>query len=169
VIRIDAASLQLTPHDPGVVIGGGVVVVVVVVVVLVVVMVVVVVVASVGLFVVATDGQPANSVVVLVLSANDLMLGTRPGGVRGLEGFGGPTGFLLLPVIEGNLSPNFNPLVVEVASVDSGNFSGASSGLNPGGKKEESNVESVSMLSNNEDISSLKSELEADLFSIFGF
>ena len=55
----------------------------------------------------------------------------------GREGFGGPIGFLLLPITEGNLSPNFKPFVVEVDSVDDDVFSsGASSGLNPGGKNE---------------------------------
>jgi hypothetical protein len=127
---------------------------------------------DVGFFLIATDGHPANSVVVLVLSANDLILGIRGGGVPGLDCcFGGPIGFLALPVTEGNLSPYFNPLVVEVASVEGGDFSLASLalgfGANPGGKNE--STLSVLMLSNKEDISNLKSELEAGVFSIFGF
>lgn len=93
------------------------------------------------------------------LSENDLILGIKGGGVFGLEGFGGPIGFLALPITEGNLSPNFKPLVVEVDSVAVGVFScGASSGLNPGGKREA--TDSVSMLSNKLEISNLKSELE---------
>ena len=83
----------------------------------------------------------------------------------GREGFCGPIGFLLLPITEGNLSPNFKPFVVEVDSVDDDVFSsGASSGLNPGGKNEA--TESVSMLSNKLEMSNLKSELEV---SVFGF
>ena len=89
----------------------------------------------------------------------------------GLDGFGGPIGFLALPVTEGNLSPYFKPLVVDVASVEGGGFLLASlasgSGLNPGGKNEATFF--VSILSNKEDISNLKSELEAELFSIFCF
>ena len=87
----------------------------------------------------------------------------------GREGFGGPIGFFLLPITEGNLSPNFKPFVVEVDSVDDDVFSsvvssGASSGLNPGGKNEA--TESVSILSNKLEMSNLKSELEV---SVFGF
>ena len=98
------------------------------------------------------------------LSANDLILGMSGGGVPGLDGFGGPIGFLALPVTDGNFRPYFPPLVV-----DSGTFSAAASGLNPGGRNEESKVESVSMLSNKEEISNLKSELDAEEFSIFSF
>ena len=87
----------------------------------------------------------------------------------GREGFGGPIGFFLLPTTEGNLSPNFKSFVVEVDSVDDDVFSsvvssGASSGLNPGGKNEA--TESVSMLSNKLEMSNLKSEL---VVSVFGF
>ena len=100
-----------------------------------------------------------------------MILGIRGGGVFGLDALGGPIGFLALPVTEGNLSPYFNPLVVEVASVEGGDFSLESLvsgfGLNPGGKNE--STLSVLILSNKEDISNLKSELEAEVFSIFGF
>ena len=95
----------------------------------------------------------------------------RGGGVFPRDGFGGPIGFLALPVTEGNLRPNFNPLVVEEDSVEGEDFSLSSlssgSGLNPGGKNEE--TESVLILSNKLDISNLKSELEAELFSMFDF
>ena len=97
------------------------------------------------------------------LSENDFILGIKGGGVFGRDGLGGPIGFLALPITEGNLSPNFKPFVVDADSVDV--FScGASSGLNPGGKKE--STDSVSMLSNKLEMSNLKSELED---SVFGF
>ena len=111
------------------------------------------------------------------LSANDFILGISGGGVFGREGFGGPIGFLALPITDGNLRPNFKPLVVEVDSVDDGVFSSVfslapPSGLNPGGKNEA--TDSVSMLSNKLDMSSLKSELDDSVlglvssFSSFG-
>ena len=94
------------------------------------------------------------------LSAKDFILGIRGGGVLPLDGFGGPTGFFTLPITDGNLRPNF-PLVVDVVSV----VSATDSGLNPGGKNEL--TDSVSILSNSDDMSNLKSEFE--LWSISGF
>ena len=84
---------------------------------------------------------------------------------------------MALPITDGNLRPNFKPLVVEVDSVDddvlSSVFSLApSSGLNPGGRNEA--TDSVSMLSNKLDMSNLKSELDDSVlglvssFSSFG-
>ena len=105
----------------------------------------------------------------IYLSAKDFIFGTSGGGVFPCCcPLGGPIGFLALPVIEGNLRPNFSCLDVDVdvVSVEVGETS-SDSGLKPGGKKDE--AESVSILSNKEDISNLKSDFGDELFAIFFF